>query len=62
MGRSGLVQLTRSNVGGMRTRSLIVLVVIMAVISGGVWLMAGDNHNAIADWFASLHGRPGGGH
>ena len=46
----------------MKTRSLILLVVIVAVISGGVWLMAGDNHNMIADWFASLHGRPGAGH
>lgn len=46
----------------MKTRSLILLVVIVAVISGGVWLMAGDNHNMIADWFASLHGRRGAGH
>ncbi len=45
----------------MRTRSLIVLVVIMVVISGGVWLMAGDNHNVFTEWFAALHGRPGGG-
>lgn len=49
-------------VSAMRTRSLIVLVVIMAVISGGVWLMAGDNHNVIAEWFAALHGRPAAGH
>lgn len=46
----------------MRTRSLIVLVVIMAVISGVVWLLAGDNHNVITEWFDALHGRPGGGH
>lgn len=46
----------------MKTRSLILLVVIMAVISGSVWLVAGDNHNVIAEWFASLHGRPAGGH
>jgi len=24
--------------------------------------MAGDNHNAIADWFAELHGQPAGRH
>ncbi len=46
----------------MRTRSLIVLVVIIAAISGGVWLIAGDNHNAIAEWFTALHERPAGGH
>jgi len=46
----------------MRTRSLMVLVVIVIVISAGVWLMAGDNHNAIADWFAELHGQPTGRH
>jgi hypothetical protein len=46
----------------MRTRSLIVLVVIVAVLAGGIWLMAAENHNVIADWFAALHGRPAGGH
>ena len=42
----------------MRTRSLVVLIVVVAVLASGVWLMAGDNHNAIAGWFAELHGRP----
>jgi hypothetical protein len=46
----------------MRTRSLIVLVLIVVVVSGSVWLMAGENHNVIADWFAALHGRPGSAH
>lgn len=60
MSRSDFVQSPFANVRCMRTRSLIVLVVIMAVISGSVWLMAGDNHNVIAEWFAALHGRPAG--
>lgn len=46
----------------MRTRSLIVLVVIVAALSGGIWLMASENRNVIADWFAELHGRPAGRH
>jgi hypothetical protein len=46
----------------MRTRSLVVLIVVVAMLSAGVWLMAGENHNAIADWFAELHGRPAARH
>jgi hypothetical protein len=46
----------------MRTRSLVVLIVVVAMLSAGVWLMAGGSHNAIADWFAELHGRPAARH
>lgn len=46
----------------MRTRSLMWLVGGMAVVAVVAWWLLSDSDGALYNWFASLHGRPSGGH
>jgi hypothetical protein len=46
----------------MRTRTFLILVVTMALVAVGAWVVLADGGDTITDWIASVHGRPGGGH
>ena len=43
----------------MKTRTLIVLAVIVAALAAGALAIRADSGGVVADWFRSLHG---GGH
>ena len=43
----------------MKTRTLVGLAVIVAIITIGTLVLRGEGGQSIADWFVSLHG--GGG-
>jgi len=43
----------------MKTRTLVVLLLVVAVLAAGALVLRGQTEGSIADWFLSLHG---GGH
>jgi hypothetical protein len=43
----------------MKTRTLVILVIVVAVIAGSTLMLRGEGGRSLADWFVSLHG--GGG-
>ena len=44
----------------MKTRTLAVLVIVVVLIAVGTLVLRGEGGRSVADWFMSLHGRPGG--
>jgi hypothetical protein len=42
----------------MRTRTLIVLIVVMAVVALASWAVLADGDSGMYDWLRSLHGSP----
>jgi hypothetical protein len=44
----------------MKTRTLAILVIVVVILAAGALALRGEGGQSIADWFVSLHGRPGG--
>ena len=44
----------------MKTRTLAILVIVVVIIAVGTLALRGEGGRSVADWFMSLHGRPGG--
>ena len=44
----------------MRTRTLAILVIVVALIAVGTLVLRGEGGRSVADWFISLHGGGGG--
>jgi hypothetical protein len=59
--RSRPVQPRIATLAGMKTRTLIVLLVVVAVLVSGALVLRADEHGSFAGWLRSLHGG-GGGH
>jgi len=43
----------------MKTRTLVALLLVVALLAAGTLVLRGQSGGSIADWFLSLHG---GGH
>jgi len=43
----------------MKTRTLVALLLVVAMVAAGALVLRGHSRGSIADWFQSLHG---GGH
>jgi len=41
----------------MKTRTLAVLVVVVALLGVGALMLRGDSGGSVAQWFRALHGR-----
>jgi len=46
----------------MKTRTLAVLVIVVAILAVGAIALRGEGGRSVADWFISLHGGGRGGH
>ena len=46
----------------MKTRTLTVLIIVVAIIAVGTLVLRGEGGRSLADWFISLHGGGRGGH
>ena len=46
----------------MKTRTLVILVIVVAMIAVGTLVLRGEGGRSLADWFVSLHGGGGGRH
>ncbi len=40
----------------MKTRTLAVLVIVVAIIAVGTLVLRGEGGRSVADWFIALHG------
>lgn len=40
----------------MKTRTLVILVIVVAMIAVGTLVLRGEGGRSLADWFVSLHG------
>ena len=59
MMRSPPVQPGIATLGGMKTRTLVALLLAVAMLAAGALVLRGQSEGSITDWFLSLHG---GGH
>lgn len=41
----------------MKTRTLAVLVVVVAILAVGAFVLRGEGGHTLTDWFMGLHGR-----
>jgi hypothetical protein len=62
MARSSAVQEPNATVTHMKTRTLTVLLIVVAIIAAGTLVLRGEGGRSVADWFISLHGGARGGH
>jgi hypothetical protein len=46
----------------MKTRTLALLVVVVAILAVGAVVIRGEGGRSLADWFIALHGGGGRGH
>jgi hypothetical protein len=44
----------------MKNRTFVILAVVVAFLVAGTLALRGEGGKSIAEWFVSLHGRPGG--
>ncbi|GMV22770.1 MAG: hypothetical protein AMXMBFR57_27190 [Acidimicrobiia bacterium] len=44
--------------GGMKTRSLVWFVMVLAAVAVGAWLWLSGPDNGFVDWLRELHGAP----
>lgn len=56
MMRSPHVQHGIATLGAMKTRTLVALLLAVAMLAVGALVLRGQSSGSIADWFLSLHG------
>jgi hypothetical protein len=57
MERSSSVQAPVCNLAAMRTRTLLIVLVLSALVLTTTFAMRGGGHRKLGGWMASIHGR-----